>query len=46
MATPAPELLPLEGSKSSVWSYFCFPAQDGGRIIQEKKKTETLAKRS
>ncbi len=29
MATPPAELLALEGSKSAVWSYFGFPAQDG-----------------
>ena len=36
------ELLPLEKSKSPVWSYFGFLARDGGFIEKDKKKRQTV----
>ena len=35
------ELLPYEGSTSSVWKHFGFPSKDG-KIIVEKKNGQSL----
>lgn len=36
------ELLPLEGSKSSVWKHFGFPFKDGQIIEKDKKKRKDV----
>jgi len=36
------DLLPLEDSKSSVWSYSGFPSKDGVYIELEKKKRQDM----
>jgi hypothetical protein len=36
------DLLPLEGSKSSVWSYFGFPAKEGEFLEKNKKKRQPV----
>ena len=41
-ASQCVELLPLEKSKSPVWSYFGFSARDGGFIEKDKKKRQTV----
>ena len=36
------ELLPLPGSKSTIWGFFGFPAKDGQFIEKDKKKRNEL----
>ena len=36
------DLLPLEGSKSGVWSYFGFPAKEGKFLEKNKNKRKHI----
>ena len=38
------ELLPLEGSSSTVWNYFGFPSKDGKITVEKKKRTHVFCK--
>jgi len=38
VSTQSSDLLPLEGAKSGVWSYFGFPAKEGKFVESDKKK--------
>ena len=38
------DLLPLEGAKDGVWSYFDFPAKDGKFMEPDKKRTSIHCK--